>query len=283
MQVVETTTELRTRVADWRRSGDRIAFVPTMGNLHSGHLQLVRRAQLQAERCIASIFVNPLQFGQGEDFDGYPRTLDEDAKQLREIGVDLLFCPAVAAIYPSDMAVHTRVEVPGLSTILCGGSRPGHFAGVATVVCKLFNMVQPDIAAFGEKDFQQLIVIRRMVDDLGIPVEIMGVETQREGDGLAFSSRNAYLDADERRRAPALYRTLRVAAQRIRSGETDFDSIEKDALDELRKAGFEPEYCSVRSSVDLSTTRPGSKDLVILAAGRLGRARLIDNLRVTLP
>jgi pantoate--beta-alanine ligase len=283
MQVVETTTELRTRVADWRRSGDRIAFVPTMGNLHSGHLQLVSRAQLQAERCIASIFVNPLQFGQGEDFDGYPRTLDEDAKQLREIGVDLLFCPAVAAIYPSDMAVHTRVEVPGLSTILCGGSRPGHFAGVATVVCKLFNMVQPDIAAFGEKDFQQLIVIRRMVDDLGIPVEIMGVETQREGDGLAFSSRNAYLDADERRRAPALYRTLRVAAQRIRSGETDFDSIEKDALDELRKAGFEPEYCSVRSSVDLSTTRPGSKDLVILAAGRLGRARLIDNLRVTLP
>lgn len=283
MQVVETTTELRTRVADWRRSGDRIAFVPTMGNLHPGHLQLVRRAQLQAARCIASIFVNPLQFGQGEDFDGYPRTLNEDAKQLREIGVDLLFSPAVTSIYPSDMAAHTRVEVPGLSNILCGGSRPGHFAGVATVVCKLFNMVQSDIAVFGEKDFQQLIIIRRMVHDLAIPVEIMGVETQREGDGLAFSSRNAYLDADERRRAPALYRTLRAAAQRIHSGEMDFDSIEKDALDELREAGFEPEYCSVRSSVDLSTTRPGGKDLVILAAGRLGRARLIDNLRLTLP
>jgi pantoate--beta-alanine ligase len=282
MQVVETTTELRTRVADWRRSGDRIAFVPTMGNLHSGHLQLVRRAQLQAERCIASIFVNPLQFGQGEDFDGYPRTLDEDAKQLREIGVDLLFSPAVAAIYPSEMLVHTRVEVPGLSNILCGGSRPGHFAGVATVVCKLFNMVQPDIAVFGEKDFQQLIIIRRMVDDLGIPVEVMGVETQREDDGLAFSSRNAYLDGDERRRAPALYRTLRVAARRIRSGETDFDSIEEDAVKDLRKAGFEPEYCSVRSSVDLSVARSASKDLVIVAAGRLGKARLIDNLRVTL-
>lgn len=283
MHLVETTTELRRRVADWRRSGERIAFVPTMGNLHSGHLELVRRARLQAERCVASIFVNPMQFGQGEDFNGYPRTLEEDATQLSEIGVDLLFSPAVAIIYPSDMSVHTRVDIPGLSDILCGKSRPGHFVGVATVVCKLFNMVQPDVAVFGEKDYQQLIVIRRMVDDLAVPTEILGVETQRESDGLAYSSRNAYLGPEERRQAPALYETLRMAAQRIHSGETDFDAIEEEATEALRKAGFKPEYCSVRSSADLSAARLGCKDLVILAAGRLGKARLIDNLRITLP
>ena len=283
MQVIPSTTELGKRVAEWRRGGDLIALVPTMGNLHRGHLELVRRAQMHAARCIVSIFVNPLQFGKDEDFDAYPRTLDEDAGQLREIGVDLLFSPEVSTIYPSDMASHTRVEVPGLSDLFCGRSRPGHFVGVATVVCKLFNMVQPDIAVFGEKDFQQLIVIRRMVDDLGFPIEILGVETQREDDGLALSSRNAYLSPAERRRAPALFVTLSAAAQRIHGGENRFRDIEEDAMAELGRAGFEPEYVHVRCSSDLSPAGPQSKDLVILAAARLGKARLIDNLRVTLP
>ncbi len=282
MELIANTAELRVRVAQWRRAGEQIAFVPTMGNLHRGHLELVRRAQLQATRCIVSIFVNPLQFGKGEDFDAYPRTLDEDAEQLRAISVDLLFSPEVSAIYPSDMALHTRVEVPGLSDLFCGRFRPGHFVGVATVVCKLFNMVQPDIAVFGEKDFQQLIVIRRMVRDLGMPIQILGVETQREDDGLAMSSRNAYLDAEQRRRAPALFGSLRAAAQRIHGGETDFEGIEKEGMEALRSAGFEPEYFNVRCSADLSDAGPESSDLVILTAARLGKARLIDNIRVNL-
>ncbi len=208
MERIESLRDLRERVTAWRSAGARLAFVPTMGNLHAGHLTLVREARALADMVVASIFVNPLQFGAGEDLDAYPRTLEDDRRLLAGEGCDLLFTPRVDEVYPRGQAAQTRVEVPGLSDILCGARRPGHFVGVSTVVCKLFNMVQPNLALFGEKDFQQLLVIRRMVEDLAMPVEIVGVPTVRESDGLAMSSRNGYLTAEERARAPVLYRVL---------------------------------------------------------------------------
>jgi pantoate--beta-alanine ligase len=279
---LEPTPELeplRARVAEWRRAGERIAFVPTMGNLHEGHLTLVREARRAAPRVVVSIFVNPLQFGPAEDYAAYPRTLDEDRRLLEREGVDLLFAPAATLVYPRGQAEQTRVEVPGVSDILCGASRPGHFVGVATVVCKLFNMVQPDVALFGEKDFQQLLVIRLMTRDLSLPVAIRGVATVREPDGLAMSSRNRYLSAAERAVAPGLHRTLRRAADRLRGG-TAPEEAARAAREELAAAGLQPDYVSVRRSGDLAEPAPGDKALVVLAAARLGRARLIDNLRV---
>jgi pantoate--beta-alanine ligase len=280
MDLLEQVAELRQRVAAWRRSGARVAFVPTMGNLHLGHLTLVRVARTQADRTVASIFVNPLQFGPREDLAAYPRTLERDREMLAAEGTDLLFAPAVEAVYPRGQEAQTRVEVPGLSGILCGASRPGHFTGVATVVCELFNMVQPDLAVFGEKDFQQLLVIRRMTEDLSLPVEIQGVPTVREADGLALSSRNGYLTADERGRAPAIYRALQTARDRLVEG-TAMDAVEAAGREALSRAGLVPDYFSVRRSEDLAEPQAADRELVVLAAAHLGKARLIDNLRVS--
>jgi pantoate--beta-alanine ligase len=272
--------ELRARRAAFGAAGERVAFVPTMGNLHDGHLELVRRGRALAPRVVVSIFVNPLQFGPGEDLASYPRTLARDVELLATAGADLLFAPSADAMYPRPVPEQTRVEVPGLSDILCGASRPGHFVGVATVVCKLFNMVRPDLALFGEKDFQQLAVIRRMVDDLCIPVEVVGVPTVREPDGLAMSSRNGYLTAEERERAPALYRALQAVAQAVEAGGSDLAALERAAAARIDAAGLRTDYVSVRRARDLALPGDADEDLVVLAAAYLGRARLIDNLRV---
>lgn len=281
MITVSDVGELRTRVESWRRGGN-VAFVPTMGNLHAGHLSLVQAARIKADRVVVSIFVNPLQFGAGEDFDSYPRTLESDAEMLEPEGTDLLFAPTVQTMYPKPQDEQTRVEVPGISGQLCGATRPGHFAGVATVVCKLFNMVQPDLAFFGKKDFQQLMVIRRMVEDLAMPVRIVGVETMREPDGLAMSSRNGYLTASERQVAPGLYRTLTDLRGALVAGERDYAALEQQAGERFEERGLRPDYVVIRRADDLGV--PGDRDteLVILAAAYLGKARLIDNLEVTL-
>jgi pantoate--beta-alanine ligase len=280
IELIEQVPALRARVADWRRAGLRVALVPTMGNLHQGHLTLVREARGLADRVVVSLFVNPLQFGPGEDFAAYPRTRERDGELLDAAGADLLFAPSVEAVYPRGQAEQTRVEVPGISDILCGASRPGHFVGVATVVCKLLNLVQPDLALFGEKDFQQLLVIRRMTEDLCLPVEIQGVPTVREPDGLAMSSRNGYLSAQERALAPALYRSLERAGERLCEGMTPAQ-VESLAAGELAQAGLRPDYVSVRRAADLAPPIETDGDLVVLAAAYLGRARLIDNLRVS--
>jgi pantoate--beta-alanine ligase len=278
MQTVTTVEELRSIVANWRKAGERIAFVPTMGNLHAGHLDLMAEAGRRGDRVVASIFVNPMQFGEGEDYNTYPRTLEEDKARLIEMGIDLLFAPTVSTIYPSGAEQQTRVEVPGISDVLCGASRPGHFVGVATVVCKLFNMVQPDLAVFGEKDYQQLIVIRRMVNELAIPIEIVGKATVREADGLAMSSRNGYLSVMQRAAAPQLYRALQVTAQAIKAGNRDYKDLEADAQAALRNAGFRPDYFAIREAEDLAMPEKSARKLVILAAAYLGTTRLIDNL-----
>jgi pantoate--beta-alanine ligase len=281
MRVTGSIPELRTLIADWRRQRQRVAFVPTMGNLHAGHLGLVEKAREISDRVVASIFVNPLQFGPAEDFDTYPRTLEADTAVLRAHGTDLLFAPAPATMYPLDSRRTTRVEVPDISEILCGEFRPGFFIGVATVVAKLFNLVQPDVAVFGEKDFQQLVIIRRMVTELDWPIEVVGVPTVRETDGLAMSSRNAYLRPEERAVAPRLYAILCDLAERLRGQSGEFQPLEADAMRRLAAAGFRPDYVSVRRRADLA--RPDARDrkLVVLAAAWLGdRARLIDNISI---
>ncbi len=280
MITVNAVDDLRAQIDIWRRGGN-VAFVPTMGNLHAGHLSLVKEAHKIADRVVASIFVNPLQFGAGEDFENYPRTFERDSEMLIDEGTDLLFAPPVEVMYPKPQADQTRVEVPGLSELLCGACRPGHFVGVATVVCKLFNMVQPDIAVFGNKDYQQLMVIRRMVEDLAMPVAIVGVETMREADGLAMSSRNGYLGAQERALAPMLYRTLSDLAARLGDGEDDFHRLEQEAAAALDGAGFRTDYVAIRRASDLLDPAAGETELVILAAAYLGKARLIDNIEVS--
>ncbi len=279
MMVIAELGGLRATVAAWRREG-RIAFVPTMGNLHAGHLTLVHEARKLADRVAVSIFVNPLQFGAGEDFASYPRTFERDRELLLDAGVDLLFAPTSELMYPRPAALQTRVEVPGLSDLLCGASRPGHFVGVATVVCKLFNMVQPNVALFGRKDYQQLAVIRRMTEDLDLPVRVVGVPTVREADGLAMSSRNGYLTPEERALAPALYRVLQEAAAVIQRGSRDFAAVEHRSVAALQGAGLRPDYFSVRRAADLHPAQPEDSDLVLLAAAYLGKARLIDNLEL---
>jgi pantoate--beta-alanine ligase len=279
MELVDGIAALRGRVGAWRRGGERVALVPTMGNLHAGHLALVREARSLADRTLVSIFVNPLQFGPAEDFGAYPRTLERDRELLAGAGADLLFVPPVQVVYPRGQEGQTRVEVPGLSDILCGSSRPGHFIGVATVVCKLINMAQPDLAVFGEKDFQQLLVIQRMVEDLCLPVDVCGMATVREADGLAMSSRNGYLSPHERALAPELYRTLCRARDRLRDGSSVRD-VESRGHDELAANGLRPDYFSVRRAQDLQPATGRSSDLVVLAAAHLGRARLIDNIRL---
>lgn len=273
---------VRARVRAWQSQGLTVGFVPTMGNLHEGHLRLVRHARQVSDRVVVSIFVNPTQFAPGEDFESYPRTMERDSELLREEQADLLFNPTVAEVYPRGLDHLATVHVPGLSDILCGAYRPGHFTGVATVVCKLFNMVVPDQAVFGRKDFQQFQVIRRMVTDLNMPVEIIGSPTAREQDGLAMSSRNAYLEPAQRQLAPALYRCLRRLAEALAAGERDFGMLENDGWRELATAGMLPDYVSIRRRTDLSEPVPDlpADDLVVLAAVHLGRARLIDNIEV---
>lgn len=282
MQIVSSVSELRAVVLGWRRAGERIAFVPTMGNLHSGHTTLIDEARQRADKVVASIFVNPLQFGRGEDFGSYPRTPEADGAALAEHGTDLLFMPDEAEVYPAGREGVTFVEVPGISEILCGASRPGHFRGVATVVAKLFNMVQPDVALFGEKDYQQLTVLRRMCLELNFPIEIVGVATVRARDGLALSSRNGYLTAEERQRAPALYQTLRFVEAQLRAGRRDLELIELEANQQLAAAGFVPDYMAIRRAADLEAVQAGERNLIVLAAARLGKARLIDNLLINL-
>lgn len=281
MITCNTIADLRKQVREWRMAGERIALVPTMGNLHAGHLTLVRQAREIADRVVVSIFVNPLQFGEGEDFSSYPRTMQQDSNALEETGADLLFAPSVDEVYSRPQQDQTKVEVPGLSDILCGASRPGHFVGVATVVCKLFNMVQSDVALFGQKDYQQLMVIRHMVDDLSVPVEIVGVPTVREEDDLAMSSRNGYLTAEERKQAPELYRIMRETAESIESGERDYAKLEIKSRQALEKSGFSPDYYYIRRADDLSEPNATDQSLVIVAAAYLGKARLIDNLQVS--
>ncbi len=276
MLTVNTLFELQTAIKVWRLARESIAFVPTMGNLHAGHLQLVNVAKTKADRVIVSIFVNPTQFGINEDFDSYPRTEQEDKKSLKTAGADLLFLPPNTEIYTPD--TQTIVSVTGISNRYCGASRPGHFDGVATIVCKLFNMVQPTIAVFGLKDFQQLTVIRIMVRDLNIPVQIIGVETVREPSGLAMSSRNGYLTAEEKAIAPLLYQSLINARDTILAKYLPYSKIEQQALGFLQQAGFQPDYFSICRRSDLDNARQEDTDLVLLTAARLGKTRLIDNI-----
>jgi len=280
MITIDTIQGLHSQVDAWRRGGN-VAFVPTMGNLHDGHLSLMRAARPLADRVVVSIFVNPMQFGEGEDFDSYPRTLERDTQLLESEGVDLLFTPSVELIYPKTCKEQTRVEVPGISTVLCGTARPLHFVGVATVVCKLFNMVQPDLALFGKKDFQQLMVIRQMVEDLAMPVRIVGVDTRREADGLAMSSRNVYLTADQRTIAPVLYRVLTGLAETLRSGTADYAGLQGRAVRELNETGFCTDYIAIRRAADLREPAADERELVVLAAAYLGAARLIDNIELS--
>ncbi len=279
MQTVTTIEAVRAHVRAWRAAGLRVAFVPTMGNLHAGHMSLLTAARNRADRVLASVFVNPLQFGPNEDFASYPRTPIEDERLLTEAHCDLLFTPSVAEIYPCDGTQLTLVSVRGLSSILCGKFRPGHFDGVATVVAKLFGIVAPDVAVFGEKDYQQFMLIRRMTIDLAIPVEVIGASTVRAEDGLAMSSRNRYLTAEERARAPALYQALHAAAVALASGNREYAAIEREGSLALERAGLRPDYFSILSARDLATPDSRPDELVVLTAARLGRSRLIDNLR----
>jgi len=281
MQTVHTIAQLRSSVDQWRARRERVALVPTMGNLHDGHLQLVKRAGRVADKVVVSIFVNPTQFGPQEDFAAYPRTLKQDSLKLAENGVQLLFAPEVGELYPHGSDDTVRVEVPGLSDILCGASRPGHFTGVATVVAKLFNAVRPHVAVFGDKDYQQLLVVRRMVTDLCMAVEIIGEPTLREADGLAMSSRNGYLSAAERAQAPLLYQTLHWLGECLVRG-ADYDGLAAQAINMLRESGWRPDYVAIRRGEDLQPPQASDSRLIILAAAWLGNTRLIDNLPVTL-
>jgi pantoate--beta-alanine ligase len=278
MQQVTLVPDLRKQVRAWHTEGLKIALVPTMGNLHTGHLALVEKGKSEADRTIVSIFVNPIQFVEGEDYEDYPRTMKSDLDRLGELDTDLVFIPEVDELFPKGLQEHTRVTVPELDKIYCGEFRPGHFTGVATIVAKLLNLVQPDIAIFGDKDYQQLLVIRRLVNDLAIPVEILGFPTVREQDGLAMSSRNHYLSKEERKLAPCLYETLKLMANSIMAGEYNYKMLEKKAVERLLQIGFRPEYVNVCNAEDLG--KPGKTDMVILAAAWLGKSRMIDNVAV---
>jgi len=279
MKTITRIAELRAIVHGWRMAGESIAFVPTMGNLHAGHASLIGAAHVHGRRVVASVFVNPLQFGPSEDYHAYPRTPEEDSALLEAQGVDVLFLPTVEEMYPLGTTGSTIVDVPELSGILCGAFRPGHFQGVATVVVKLLNLVQPDVGIFGEKDYQQLTIIRRSVEDLCLPVQIVGAPTVRADDGLALSSRNRYLSPQERAIASTVYRSLDRARRRLEGGDTDIADIEREGLEALRGAGFRPDYFEVRMAGTLARPQGRDVDVVVLTAARLGRARLIDNLQ----
>jgi pantoate--beta-alanine ligase len=281
MKTVKHILDLRKQVSTWKKAGLRVAFVPTMGNLHVGHMTLLKKANEVADKVVASIFVNPLQFGPFEDYEQYPRTPESDSEKLANNGCELLFLPTVEEIYPMGRELATTVNVPGISEILCGQDRPGHFIGMATVVCKLLNIVEPDIAIFGQKDYQQLMIIRKMALDLCMPIEIMGARTNRESGGLAMSSRNQYLDDDELDIAPLLYATLTAIRKKLKNGDRNFARLEKAALDTLSDNGFRPSYFEIRQALDLQKPTSECKVFVILTAAWLGRARLIDNVVVS--
>ncbi len=270
---------LRRHIGEWKQTGQRIAFVPTMGNLHAGHLSLVEQARKAGDRVVASIFVNPLQFGPGEDLERYPRTLEQDRQALQAAGCDLLYLPSDEDLYPLGTEAITRVRVPGLTEQLEGESRPGHFDGVATVVLKLFQRVQPDLAVFGKKDYQQWRMIEKMTADLDLPIEIRAGETVREADGLAMSSRNQYLDAEQRAIAPLLYRQLQALAEALRPTDADARQLIREAVSELETAGFRVDYLALREHRELREPRAG-EPRVLLAAARLGPTRLIDNIEI---
>ena len=275
---IDQIIPLQEQLSQWRSTNQNIALVPTMGNLHAGHLSLVEKAKQFADKTVVSVFVNPTQFVQGEDYSTYPRTLEQDMDKLAEIGIDILFFPDVEKIYSGSMQQQTQVTVTGLDSILCGKSRPGHFKGVTTVVTKLFNIVKPDIAVFGEKDYQQLLVIKKLVRDLFYRIEIISMPTVREADGLAISSRNNYLTSEERKIAPILFRTLKQISDDIMAGDLAFPQLQKKAISGLNKAGFKTEYVSIRDAGTLQ--KPSTRELVVLAAAQLGKARLIDNLLI---
>ena len=282
MLIIETLPLLRQQIRRLRMEGKRVALVPTMGNLHDGHMKLVDEAKARADVVVVSIFVNPMQFDRPEDLARYPRTLQEDCEKLNKRKVDLVFAPSVKEIYPNGTETHTYVDVPGLSTMLEGASRPGHFRGVSTIVSKLFNLVQPDIACFGEKDFQQLALIRKMVADMGFDIEIVGVPIMRAKDGLALSSRNGYLTAEQRKIAPGLYKVLSSIADKLQAGERDLDEIIAIAGQELNEKGFRADDIQIRDADTLLEVSETSKRVVILVAAWLGDARLIDNKMVEL-
>lgn len=282
MLIIETLPLLRQQIRRLRMEGKRVALVPTMGNLHDGHMKLVDEAKACADVVVVSIFVNPMQFDRPEDLARYPRTLQEDCEKLNKRKVDLVFAPSVKEIYPNGTETHTYVDVPGLSTMLEGASRPGHFRGVSTIVSKLFNLVQPDIACFGEKDFQQLALIRKMVADMGFDIEIIGVPIMRAKDGLALSSRNGYLTAEQRKIAPGLYKVLSSIADKLQAGERDLDEIITIAGQELNEKGFRADDIQIRDADTLLEISENSKRAVILVAAWLGDARLIDNKIVEL-
>ncbi len=282
MLILETLPLLRQQIRRLRMEGKRVALVPTMGNLHDGHMKLVDEAKARADVVVVSIFVNPMQFDRPEDLARYPRTLQEDCEKLNKRKVDLVFAPSVKEIYPNGTETHTYVDVPGLSTMLEGASRPGHFRGVSTIVSKLFNLVQPDIACFGEKDFQQLALIRKMVADMGFDIEIVGVPIMRAKDGLALSSRNGYLTAEQRKIAPGLYKVLSSIADKLQAGERDLDEIIAIAGQELNEKGFRADDIQIRDADTLLEVSENSKRAVILVAAWLGDARLIDNKLVEL-
>ena len=282
MQSVESVDELRQQIKQWRDKQLSIAFVPTMGNLHQGHLSLVNRAQELADKVVVSVFVNPLQFDDKNDLSAYPRTLADDLKQLESVACDVVFTPTADVIYPNGMEKQTIITVPGMDDKLCGQARPGHFDGVATVVAKLFNMVQADVAVFGEKDYQQLLLIKKMVSDLNIPINIIGATTHREQNGLAMSSRNQYLSAQQRDDAADLYQSLLLVKEQLEQGEEDFSALEQAAFENLQALGFIPDYVDIRRADNLEQAKIGDKSLRILVAARLGNARLIDNIACNL-
>ena len=281
MKVVDSIASLRALIGEWKRQGSSVGFVPTMGNLHDGHLKLVKRAKAHNDKVIISIFVNPMQFGANEDLDAYPRTIEDDKAKLIGEGADAVFLPSVQDMYPAGLDVQTFVEVPGISDVLCGASRPGHFRGVATVVSKLFNMVQPDDAFFGEKDFQQLQVIRTMVRDLSMAVTVHGVPTEREASGLAMSSRNGYLSTEEKAKASLIYQAMQKMKLAIEQGDTNFADIENSAISELEKEGFKNDYVKVVNAQTFMPATTDDKQLVIVVALFMGTTRLIDNLQIT--
>ncbi len=279
MKTVHTIAELREEVSKQKRAGNKVGFVPTMGNLHEGHISLVEKAKEVSDFVVISIFVNPLQFGAGEDLDSYPRTLADDQKKLEAVAADLLFAPSVTEMYPNGNAAMTSVSVPQeLTNTLCGASRLGHFDGVSTVVTKLFGMVQPDLAVFGEKDFQQLAVIRRMTSDLSLPVEIIGMPTVREDDGLAKSSRNGFLTAQERSKAVVINRLIKETIAKIEAGEKGFKELEAQGIEKLKQEGFQPDYFAIREQSTLRDATATDKKIVVLVAAKLGTPRLIDNM-----
>ncbi|MBT8077299.1 MAG: pantoate--beta-alanine ligase [Gammaproteobacteria bacterium] len=282
MREIENKEEMRELIGEWRRAGDDVALVPTMGNLHVGHLHLINVAREHADRVVVSIFVNPTQFGEDEDYEKYPRTIEKDKLQLKRVKTDALFMPDVETIYPFGTDSATSVTVPVLTEEFCGSFRPGHFDGVTTVVSRLFSLVQPEVAVFGEKDFQQLLIVKRLVEDLSLPIKVISAETQREKDGLAISSRNQYLSEEERKKAPELYSVLQSMRSEILNDADHFGELEKNAVFDLERIGFAPEYVSIRKADDLGEPEPGERRLVILAAVYLGETRLIDNVTINL-